>query len=74
MDVWEVVYHHVLTGEDAVARWVEGAAFRPFLDHLGDDAGEFFDEYAAALRPHYPRRDDGTTRFPFRRLFILAVR
>jgi trans-aconitate 2-methyltransferase len=74
MEVWETVYHHVLTGEDAVARWVEGAACRPFLDDLGDDAGEFFDEYATALRPHYPRRDDGTTRFPFRRLFILAVR
>lgn len=74
VDVWETVYHHVLTGEDAVARWVEGAACRPFLDDLGDDAAEFLAEYADALRPHYPRRSDGTTRFPFRRLFIVARR
>ncbi len=74
VEVWETTYHHVLEGEDAVAEWVKGTACRPFLDDLGDDAGEFFDEYAAALRPHYPRRADGTTRFAFRRLFLIATR
>jgi trans-aconitate methyltransferase len=28
--------------------------------------------WRAALRPHYPRRADGTTLLPFRRLFIMA--
>jgi trans-aconitate 2-methyltransferase len=30
--------------------------------------------YAARLREAYPRRPDGRTLFPFRRLFIVAQR
>lgn len=74
VDLWETVYYQVLHGEDAAAEWVKGAAARPFLDDLGDDAGAFFAEYAAALRPHYPPGPDGSTLFPFRRLFAIATR
>jgi trans-aconitate 2-methyltransferase len=34
----------------------------------------FLAEYGLRLRDAYPREDDGTTLFPFRRLFILATR
>ncbi len=74
VDLWETVYFHVLHGDDAAAEWVKGTAARPYLDDLGDDAEAFFGEYAAALRPHYPPRPDGTTLFRFRRLFLIATR
>lgn len=73
LDVWETIYQQALHGEDAVAQWTKGSVMRPYLTALGPDAGEFFDEYAAALRPHYPSTD-GTTLFGFRRLFIVATR
>jgi len=74
VEVWETIYFQLLHGEDAAAEWVKGSAARPFLEDLGDDAGEFFNEYTRRLRPHYPRRPDGSTLFPFRRLFIIATR
>jgi trans-aconitate 2-methyltransferase len=75
LDIWETIYLHVLTGEDAVGEWAAGTSLRPFLDPLteGLRAG-FRRAYAAALAPHYPRRADGTTLLPFRRLFLLARR
>jgi trans-aconitate 2-methyltransferase len=73
IDLWETEYIHVLEGEDAVLEWVRGTALRPLLQAL--DAGEqaaFTAAYAAKLRRAYPRRADGKTLFPFRRLFMLA--
>ncbi len=54
--------------------WAAGSSLRPFLEPLdpAQQAG-FRRAYAEALRPHYPRRADGTTLLPFRRLFMLAV-
>jgi len=34
----------------------------------------FLAAYTEAVAPHYPRRADGTTLLPFRRLFIMARR
>ena len=72
LDVWEAIYQQALQGPDAVAEWTKGSVMRPYLEALGPDADRFFDEYAAALRPHYPPQADGTTLFAFRRLFIVA--
>jgi trans-aconitate 2-methyltransferase len=74
LDIWEVEYLQVLHGDDAVAEWTRGTAARPFLEAAGDRAGEFMAEYAARLREAYPPRADGTTLFPFRRLFIVGRR
>lgn len=75
LDMWETTYLHVLHGEDAVTEWAAGSSLRPFLDLLDDGLrAEFRAAYSAALRPHYPRRADGTTLLPFRRLFIIARR
>jgi trans-aconitate 2-methyltransferase len=74
LDIWETTYLHPLTGEDAVVEWAAGSSLRPFLEPLTLElqAG-FRGAYADALRPHYPRRADGTTLLPFRRLFMLAT-
>ena len=74
-DVWETTYLHVLTGEDPVLRWVSGTVLRPVLELLDDEAvADLTAEYAAALRAAYPRRGDGTTVLPFRRVFAVGHR
>ena len=73
LDIWETTYLHALTGEDAVMQWALGSSLRPFLDNLHEQQREPFRRaYADAVRPHYPRRPDGTTLLPFRRLFLIA--
>ncbi len=73
LDMWETIYLHVLQGEDAVTEWAAGSSLRPFLDKLPPGLREQYRAaYSGALRPHYPRRADGTTLLPFRRLFIVA--
>ena len=66
-------YLTVLSGERPVLEWIRGSILRPALDRL--DAGEreiFLDTLAAQLAEAYPLRPDGTTLFPFRRLFMIA--
>ncbi|MDE2580146.1 MAG: methyltransferase domain-containing protein [Rhodospirillales bacterium] len=75
LEIWETTYLHPLTGEDPVVEWASGTSLRPFLTRLPEEQRPAFRAaYAAALRPHYPRRADGTTLLPFRRLFLLAHR
>ncbi len=74
LDIWETVYVHVLEGENPVVEWTRGSALKPLLDALEDDERPaFLAEYAARIQAAYPRRGDGTTLFPFRRLFIVAT-
>jgi trans-aconitate 2-methyltransferase len=70
-DTWETTYVHRLTGPDPVLEWVRGTGLRPILTALGDDAPQFEQAYAAALRDAYPESDHGTF-FPFRRIFAVA--
>ena len=75
LDIWTTEYFQVLEGEDPVLEWVRGTGLRPILNGLsGDDRAKFLDVYRHALRGAYPRRPDGATVYPFRRLFIVAVR
>lgn len=88
IDMWETLYSHVLTGENAVAEWVKGTALIPVMNGLkalGDKASRagvpenglhqrFWIDYCSRTNSAYPRRPDGTTLFPFRRLFIVATR
>jgi trans-aconitate 2-methyltransferase len=74
LELWETIYLHPLSGPDAALQWAMGTSLRPYLDALAEpQRSEFREAYATALRPHYPKRPDGTTLFPFRRLFLLAT-
>jgi trans-aconitate 2-methyltransferase len=73
VDVWETTYLQVLTGSDPVAAWTRGTAARPYLDALGADGEAFMADYAARLRDAYPPSPDGTTIFPMRRVFAVAL-
>jgi trans-aconitate 2-methyltransferase len=74
LDIWETEYLHVLAGDDPVKEWVKGTWLRPLLDGLDEaERPEFEKHYAELLRGRYPRRADGRTLFPFRRLFLVAT-
>lgn len=75
LDIRETEYLQVLQGEDAVLEWIKGSALVPVREALdAADYAAFTKQYGAALREAYPRRADGTTLLPFRRLFIVARR
>ena len=75
MDAWETTYQHVLTGPDAVVRWVSGTGLRPYLQALADDEqrSDFLADYRALVATAYPERPWGTA-LPFRRIFVVAQR
>jgi trans-aconitate 2-methyltransferase len=73
LDVWETVYTQALTGDNPVADFVKGSWLKPFLDALHPEERDRFEHaYRARVARAYPPRADGTTLFPFRRLFIVA--
>lgn len=73
VDIWETEYLQILDGEHPVKEWTKGTWLKPFLDALEEpDRSSFEARYAELLAPAYPRRADGRTLFPFRRLFIVA--
>ncbi|MDA0232790.1 MAG: methyltransferase domain-containing protein [Chloroflexi bacterium] len=75
LDVWETEYMQVLTGDDPVKEWTKGTWLKPLLDALEEpERSQFEAAYAALVAEAYPRRPDGTTIFPFKRMFVVARR
>lgn len=73
LDIWETEYSQIMHGENPVADWTSGTFLLPFLDALQGAERESFDtQYRAAILDAYPKRADGSTVFPFRRLFMVA--
>jgi trans-aconitate 2-methyltransferase len=73
VDAWETTYVQRLSGANAVLEWMTGTALRPTRSTLDDaEWTEFVAALAPRLREAYPVRDDGTTWFPFRRVFAVA--
>ena len=75
LDIWESEYLQVLTGADPVKEWTKGTWLMPFLDRLEPAERIAFEaDYTRRLRAAYPPLADGSTLFPFRRLFIVLRR
>jgi trans-aconitate 2-methyltransferase len=73
VDAWETTYLQRLEGSDAVLEWITGTFLRPVRAALPDDDwASFRAELAPLLRQAYPQLPDGTTWFPFRRVFAVA--
>jgi trans-aconitate 2-methyltransferase len=73
LELWETEYLHVLEGDDPVLEWVRGSALRPVTEALAPELAKGYERaYAAKLRAAYPRRADGRTLLPFRRIFMVA--
>ena len=74
VDIWMTRYFQILTGLEPVFEWVKGTGLRPVLDTLkGPELDAFLLHYRARLLDAYPQRPDGTTLYPFPRLFIVAT-
>lgn len=74
LDIWETTYLMRLAGENPVVEWTRATGLRPFLDALeGAERDAFLAEYSRRIAAAYPREADGTTLFPFRRIFIVAL-
>ena len=73
VDAWETTYVHQLTGDTPVLDWITGTALTQVKSRLSAQAWE---DYRQALIPvladAYPMRADGTTFYPFRRIFVVA--
>lgn len=75
LDLWETEYLQRLQGDDPVLEWVKSTGLRPILNRLdGVERERFIEVYRERLRTAYPRRADGRTLYPFRRLFMVATR
>ncbi len=79
LDLWAAEYLQWLPkrsdGEHPIVAWTRGTALVPFVAALEDGERQaFVDAFAVRVEEAYPRRGDGSVLFPFRRIFIVAVR
>src|SRR5579863_8399159 len=75
LDMWETEYLQVLDGEHAVKEYTKSTWLSPLLAALDEPMrGQFEDTYTKLVDAYYPRRPDGKTLFPFRRMFIVATK
>jgi trans-aconitate 2-methyltransferase len=73
VDAWETTYVHQLTGETPVLDWLTGTALTQVKSRLTEEAWQRYREAIIPLLAQaYPARADGTTFFPFRRIFVVA--
>lgn len=73
VDAWETTYLHQLTGDHPVLDWISGTALLPVHEQLSEEDWQAFrQELIPLLADAYPPRPDGTTFFPFRRVFVVA--
>ena len=75
LDMWETEYLQVLDGEHAVKEYTKSTWLSPLLAALEEPERSRFEAvYTEMVDAAYPRRPDGKTLFPFRRMFIIATK
>jgi trans-aconitate 2-methyltransferase len=73
VDAWETTYIHQLSGEHPVLNWISGTALLPVSERLNEQQyQQFRQQLIPLLSEAYPPRADGTTFYPFRRVFVVA--
>jgi len=72
-EVWVTTYHHLLSGDNPVFRWVSATGMQRFLKRIEPDRHQsYLDECARQIAAAYAPNSRGETVFPFTRLFLLA--
>lgn len=75
IDVWHVIYQHVMDDADAIVTWVKATGLRTFLDPLSPaDQTKFLAEYTDMIDAAYAQRANGKRLLRFPRLFLVATR
>lgn len=74
VDIWSTEYLQVLRGDNPVADWTRSTWLGGLLDTLPAPLrGPFEADYRRRVLGAYPKCADGSTLFPFRRLFLVAT-
>ena len=75
LDIWHIVYNHVMESPQAIVEWFKGSSLQPYLAPLDEAAREqFLAAYTEKIVGAYKPRFDGKVLLRFPRLFIVAVR
>lgn len=75
LDIWTTEYQQVLRGENPIADWTRTTWLGGLLDALPRALRTAFEtEYRRRVLDAYPKAIDGTTLFPFKRLFIVGIK
>jgi trans-aconitate 2-methyltransferase len=75
VDLWQSEYFQILRGDHPVTEWTRGTWLAPLLAALPEGERAAFEHaYTERVARAYPRRADGTTVLPFKRLFFVARR
>jgi trans-aconitate 2-methyltransferase len=75
VDIWRTTYQHALADAEAIVRFVESTALRPFLGPLSAAEQEaFLADYRRRVAAAYPPMANGKVMLAYPRLFIVAVR
>jgi trans-aconitate 2-methyltransferase len=75
IDIWHIVYNHVMASPAAITEWFKGSSLQPFLSPLDAGAREkFLAAYTEKIVRAYKPRFDGKVLLRLPRLFIVSVR
>ncbi|HEX2328542.1 MAG TPA: methyltransferase domain-containing protein [Candidatus Angelobacter sp.] len=75
LNIWETEYLQIMDGPAAVLDWMRSTAMRPYLARLADHERSHFEQLCLAeYEKLFPADDQGKTLFPYKRMFIVAVR
>lgn len=76
VDVWHVLYQHIMDSPKGIVEWVKGTGLMPFLNVLPSQ--EVKDAYVKAYEERlgevYPKLADGKVMLRYPRLFVVATR
>jgi trans-aconitate 2-methyltransferase len=73
LDIWETIYLQAFEGENPVTDFMRPTWLRRFLDQLEIHEQMAFEEsFRKKVQSAYPKRPDGKTLLPYRRLFIVV--
>jgi trans-aconitate 2-methyltransferase len=74
--IWETFYFHELENHRGIVEFYSSTGLKPYLDGLPSEElrDRFKDELLEAYRSLFPEQLNAKVLFPFRRLFVMAMR